>query len=83
MGPCHVPPTHDLEVTKTVYTVGLRLGVSDKVMLAGFEAGWVESHMNNLRCGDRDSLGEPPRGSRTATVREGVGPGACARCAGR
>ncbi|MDW8810008.1 hypothetical protein P1P68_35745, partial [Streptomyces scabiei] len=31
--------------------------MSDKVMLAGFEAGWVESHMNNLRCGDRDSLG--------------------------
>ncbi|GAA4100880.1 hypothetical protein [Actinomadura miaoliensis] len=55
--PCHVPPTHDLEVTKTVYTVGLRLGVSDKVMLSGFEAGWVESHMNNLPCGDRDSLG--------------------------
>jgi uncharacterized protein YjeT (DUF2065 family) len=26
-------------------------------MLAGFEAGWVESHMNNLDCGDRDSLG--------------------------
>ncbi|MEU3542380.1 hypothetical protein [Streptomyces paromomycinus] len=26
-------------------------------MLAGFEAGWVESHMNNLPCGDRDSLG--------------------------
>ncbi|KAA2266640.1 hypothetical protein F0L68_02095 [Solihabitans fulvus] len=26
-------------------------------MLAGFETGWVESHMNNLNCGDRDSLG--------------------------
>ncbi|MET9633956.1 hypothetical protein ABZX92_41535, partial [Lentzea sp. NPDC006480] len=33
------------------------LDVSDKVMLAGFEAGWVESHMNNLDCGDADSLG--------------------------
>ncbi|MFE6287645.1 hypothetical protein [Streptomyces sp. NPDC057877] len=57
MAPCHVPPDRDLEVTKAVYGVGRRLGVSDKVMLAGFEAGWVESHMNNLRCGDRDSLG--------------------------
>ncbi|KAG8686626.1 hypothetical protein FRC08_012413 [Ceratobasidium sp. 394] len=26
-------------------------------MLALFEAAWVESHVNNLRCGDRDSLG--------------------------
>lgn len=57
MPPCHVPPDRDLEVTKAVYAVGRRLGVSDKVMLAGFEAGWVESHMNNLPCGDRDSLG--------------------------
>ncbi|MEU3254774.1 hypothetical protein [Streptomyces sp. NPDC006997] len=57
MAPCHVPPDRDLEVTKAVYAVGRRLGVSDKVMLAGFEAGWVESHMNNLPCGDRDSLG--------------------------
>ncbi|MEU2794376.1 hypothetical protein [Streptomyces sp. NPDC007100] len=57
MAPCPVPPNHDLEVTKAVYLVGRDLGVSDKVMLAGFEAGWVESHMNNLPCGDRDSLG--------------------------
>ncbi|MYZ12339.1 hypothetical protein GT038_02885, partial [Streptomyces sp. SID337] len=57
MAPCRVPPDRDLDVTKTVYTVGRDLGVSDKVMLAGFEAGWVESHMNNLDCGDRDSLG--------------------------
>ncbi|MEU8344886.1 hypothetical protein SAMN05443665_103460 [Actinomadura meyerae] len=57
MKPCHVPPQHDLEVTKAVYIVGRDLKVSDKVMLAGFEAGWVESHMNNLPCGDLDSLG--------------------------
>ncbi|MFH9424099.1 hypothetical protein [Streptomyces sp. NPDC017529] len=57
MAPCPVPPNRDLEVTKAVYIVGRGLGVSDKVMLAGFEAGWVESHMNNLQCGDRDSLG--------------------------
>lgn len=40
-----------------MHAVGLALRVSDKVMLAGFEAGWVESRMNNLPCGDRDSLG--------------------------
>ncbi len=54
---CAVPANHDLNVTRTVYQVGLEHHVSDKVMLAGFEAGWVESHMNNLTCGDADSLG--------------------------
>lgn len=54
---CRVPAAHDPEVTRTVHQVGLSMRVSDKVMLAGFEAGWVESHMNNLSCGDRDSLG--------------------------
>lgn len=57
MAPCRIPADRDLEVTKAVLTVGRELRVSDKVMLAGFEAGWVESHMNNLDCGDRDSLG--------------------------
>ncbi|MFI7075646.1 hypothetical protein ACIBM6_35795, partial [Micromonospora sediminicola] len=42
---------------RVVYDVGTSRGVSDKVLLAAFEAGWVESHMNNLDCGDRDSLG--------------------------
>jgi len=51
------PTTYDPYVVQTVYRVGRNLGVSEKVMLAGFEAGWVESRMNNLDCGDRDSLG--------------------------
>ncbi|MFS8103184.1 hypothetical protein LFM09_39255 [Lentzea alba] len=54
---CRVPGVHDPDVIRIVHAVGLSLKVSDKVMLAGFEAGWVESHMNNLDCGDRDSLG--------------------------
>ncbi|WP_439661207.1 hypothetical protein ACSHWB_06745 [Lentzea sp. HUAS TT2] len=54
---CRVPGVHDAEVIRVVHAVGLSRGVSDKVMLAGFEAGWVESHMNNLSCGDADSLG--------------------------
>jgi len=52
-----IPADRDLAVTQTVYQVGTSLGASPKVMLAGFEAGWVESHMNNLPCGDQDSLG--------------------------
>ncbi|MEJ7651011.1 MAG: hypothetical protein WKF57_18515 [Nakamurella sp.] len=44
-------------MTRKVYEVGQRRGVSPRVLLAGFETGWVESHMNNLPCGDRDSLG--------------------------
>jgi hypothetical protein len=52
-----IPANHDPAVIGTVYRVGVDHGVSDKVMLAGFEAGWVESHMNNLPCGDKDSLG--------------------------
>nr|WP_298991264.1 hypothetical protein [uncultured Pseudokineococcus sp.] len=54
---CAVPATRDLAVTRAVHRVGTEMRVSAKVMLAGFEAGWVESHMHNLACGDRDSLG--------------------------
>ncbi|MFF3804129.1 LGFP repeat-containing protein [Streptomyces sp. NPDC002032] len=54
---CAIPAERDIAVTRKVYEVGQRRGVSEKVMLAGFETGWVESRMNNLNCGDRDSLG--------------------------
>ncbi|WET82484.1 hypothetical protein P3102_15355 [Amycolatopsis sp. QT-25] len=54
---CAVPATRDLNVSRAVYQVGVGLGVSQRVLLSGFEAGWVESHMNNLGCGDADSLG--------------------------
>ncbi|MFJ6792864.1 LGFP repeat-containing protein [Streptomyces sp. NPDC091268] len=54
---CAIPAERDIAVTRKVYEVGQRRGVSAKVMLAGFETGWVESRMNNLDCGDRDSLG--------------------------
>src|SRR6266545_3691833 len=52
-----IPSDRDIGVTRKVYEVGQRRNVSGRVMLAGFETGWVESHMNNLNCGDRDSLG--------------------------
>lgn len=54
---CTVPPDYDPAIINTVHDVASGRGVTDKVMLAAFEAGWVESHMHNLNCGDRDSLG--------------------------
>ncbi|MFD0556988.1 peptidoglycan hydrolase-like protein with peptidoglycan-binding domain [Stackebrandtia endophytica] len=54
---CAVPPDRDLNVTTQIYQIASSRGVTAKVMLSMFEAGWVESHMNNLNCGDRDSLG--------------------------
>ncbi|MGK5741181.1 peptidoglycan DD-metalloendopeptidase family protein [Micromonospora sp. URMC 103] len=53
----YIPPNHDPNVIRIVHQVGVARAVSDRVLLAGFEAGWVESHMNNLPCGDKDSLG--------------------------
>ena len=52
-----IPPSHDPNVIRIVHKVGTDRNVSPKVMLAAFEAGWVESRMNNLPCGDKDSLG--------------------------
>jgi hypothetical protein len=54
---CAVPPDFDAAIINAVHDVATQRGVNEKVMLAAFEAGWVESHMNNLNCGDRDSLG--------------------------
>ncbi|MFI7431833.1 FG-GAP repeat domain-containing protein, partial [Micromonospora sp. NPDC049836] len=52
-----VPATHDPAVTLIVYRVARAHDANDKVMLSTFEAGWVESHLNNLPCGDKSSLG--------------------------
>jgi hypothetical protein len=54
---CTVPPTHDPAIINIVHDIATQRAVTEKVMLAAFEAGWVESHMHNLNCGDRDSLG--------------------------
>ncbi|WP_052230377.1 hypothetical protein [Streptomyces sp. CT34] len=48
---------YDIEVAKAIHRVGKRLQVDDKVMLAAFETGIVESGMRNLPYGDQDSLG--------------------------
>lgn len=54
---CSVPPDADMDVNKEVHDVAVGRKANEKVMLATFETAWVESHMNNLDCGDRDSLG--------------------------
>ena len=54
---CAVPPEHDPAIIRTVYDIAMERGANEKVLLSAFEAGWVESHMHNLDCGDRDSLG--------------------------
>jgi len=54
---CAVPPNHDPAIIRQIYDIAQSRGVTAKVLLATFEAGWVESHMQNLNCGDRDSLG--------------------------
>lgn len=51
------PSDRDIAVTRTVYGVAQSMAVNPKVLLSAFETGWVESKMNNLSCGDRDSLG--------------------------
>ncbi|MBD2759215.1 hypothetical protein IEE94_06795 [Yimella sp. cx-573] len=51
------PTTRDINVTRRMYEIGQNRKISAKVMLAMFEAGWVESWLNNLNCGDADSIG--------------------------
>ncbi|NHN54325.1 hypothetical protein G9U51_00810 [Calidifontibacter sp. DB0510] len=51
------PTTRDINVTRRMYAIADARNVSQKVMLGMFEAGWVESWLNNLDCGDADSIG--------------------------
>lgn len=44
-------------VARAVYAVGVELGVSDRVLLAAFETGLVESGLRNLPDGHADSAG--------------------------
>ncbi|WP_020496862.1 hypothetical protein [Sciscionella marina] len=52
-----IPPDYDRSVAETVYDTAVGRDVDDRVMLSTFETAWVESHVNNLPCGDADSLG--------------------------
>ena len=48
---------YDMNVVTIAYNTAKSLGASDKIILALFEAGIVESGMRNLNYGDRDSVG--------------------------
>ncbi|KAG8756846.1 hypothetical protein FRC11_004962 [Ceratobasidium sp. 423] len=54
---CTVPSDWNRSVGKTIHDVAKSRNVTQRLMTALFEAAWVESHVNNLNCGDRDSLG--------------------------
>ncbi|WP_433393706.1 FG-GAP repeat domain-containing protein [Micromonospora sp. KLBMP9576] len=54
---CPIPPGHDAAINVIVYRTARAHNVNDKVLLSAFQAGWVESRMNNLPCGDKSSLG--------------------------
>ncbi len=47
----------DLSVARTAYSTAIQMGARPKVLLALFQAGWVESGWRNLNFGDRDSVG--------------------------
>ncbi|KAB5590301.1 hypothetical protein CTheo_6263 [Ceratobasidium theobromae] len=52
-----IPSTADPAVRDQVYRVTQSRGVTAKVLLATFETAWIESHVNDLPCGDQDSIG--------------------------
>ncbi|CAE6513662.1 unnamed protein product [Rhizoctonia solani] len=56
-GACTVPASWNKSVATTIHSVAKSRNVTQRLMIALFQAAWVESHVNNLNCGDRDSLG--------------------------
>ncbi|CAE7074590.1 unnamed protein product [Rhizoctonia solani] len=52
-----IPSTADPAVRDQVYRITQSRGVTAKVLLSTFETAWIESHVNNLPCGDQDSIG--------------------------
>ncbi|KAH7343604.1 hypothetical protein B0J17DRAFT_643104 [Rhizoctonia solani] len=54
---CTIPADWNKSAATTIHSVAKSRNVTQRLMLALFEAAWVESHVNNLNCGDRDSLG--------------------------
>ncbi|KID30583.1 hypothetical protein [Prauserella rugosa] len=54
---CEVPPDADDNVLIVIENVLDAEEATDKVRLATYEAAWVESHANDLDCGDQSSIG--------------------------
>ncbi|KAF8608273.1 hypothetical protein BDV93DRAFT_586534 [Ceratobasidium sp. AG-I] len=52
-----IPSTANAAVRDQVYRIAIGRSVTAKVLLSTFETAWIESHVNNLNCGDQDSVG--------------------------
>ncbi|KDN39119.1 hypothetical protein RSAG8_09026, partial [Rhizoctonia solani AG-8 WAC10335] len=52
-----IPSTANSAVRDQVYRITQSRAVTAKVLLSTFETAWIESHVNNLPCGDQDSIG--------------------------
>ncbi|QRW05593.1 carbohydrate-binding domain protein [Ceratobasidium sp. AG-Ba] len=52
-----IPSTANAAVRDQVYRITQSRSVTAKVLLSTFETAWIESHVNNLNCGDQDSIG--------------------------
>lgn len=52
-----IPSEASDNVLRQVYQMAQQRGASEKVLLATFETCWVETHCQNLICGDQDSIG--------------------------
>ncbi|CCO33559.1 hypothetical protein RSOLAG1IB_08553 [Rhizoctonia solani AG-1 IB] len=52
-----IPSSADPAIRDQVYRITQSRGVTAKVLLSTFETAWIESHVNNLPCGDQDSIG--------------------------
>ncbi|KAB5590252.1 hypothetical protein CTheo_6304 [Ceratobasidium theobromae] len=52
-----IPSTANPTIRDQVYRITQSRGVTAKVLLSTFETAWIESHVNNLPCGDQDSIG--------------------------
>lgn len=52
-----IPSTPNTDVLRQVYAIAKSRGADDRMLLATFETAWVETRVNNLDCGDQDSVG--------------------------
>lgn len=52
-----IPSNADDNVLRILRDVSNQRGVDGRVRLSVFETAWVESHANNLPCGDGESIG--------------------------
>lgn len=72
--PCRVPSTPDLRVADIIRREGVIRNASPRVLLAAMEAAKVESNVNNVPCGDQDSLGVFQQRASWGTAAERMNP---------